>query len=217
MSKKFECEFRSWENIYQLSKEVSKKIKESGWAPDIVIGITRGGWVPARNLCDFLGVKDLIGLKVEHWGITATPNGEARIRYPLKMDLAGRKVLVVDDITDTGKSLVVAVNHIRSLNPSEIRTATLLRIRSSGFHPDYYAEEIDWKWIIFPWNVLEDLINLVSDYLREQGPTSFSEIIRGLHDWYGIQVSEELMSEVLSEMEFRNIIRMEMEEISLYV
>jgi hypoxanthine phosphoribosyltransferase len=181
----------------------------------MIIGITRGGWVPARNLCDFLGVKDLIGLKVEHWGVTATPDGEAKIRYPLKMDLTGKKVLVVDDITDTGKSLMVAVEHVNALNPSEIRTATLLCIRGSRFHPDYYAEEIDWKWIIFPWNVLEDLINLVSNYLREQGPSPPDDILSGLKDWYGIDVSEELLDEVLSEMEFREMIGVENGNVSL--
>jgi len=215
MPSKFECEFRSWENIHTLCKEVAGLIKQSGWLPDMIIGITRGGWVPARNLCDFLGVKDLIGLKVEHWGVTATPDGEAKIRYPLKMDLTGRKVLVVDDITDTGKSLMVAVEHINALNPSEIRTATLLCIRGSQFRPDYYAEEIDWKWIIFPWNVVEDLINLVSNYLREQGPSSPKDILLGMKDWYGIDVSEELLDEVLSEMEFREMVKVENGSVSL--
>ncbi len=203
---RFKCELRSWENIYQLSRQVARKIRQSGWQPDMIIGITRGGWVPARNLCDFLGIQDLLGLKVEHWGITATPDGEARLKYPIKVDLTGRKVLVVDDITDTGKSMMTAVDYVKKLNPAEIRTAALLHIKDSKFLPDYYAEEIEWKWIIFPWNVTEDLINLVSNFLDEKEIAEINEVIDGLKEWYDIELDEEQINEVIAEMEFRKLI-----------
>ncbi len=207
MPAKFKCEFRSWENIYALSRIVARKIRASGWEPDIVIGITRGGWVPARNLCDFLGIKDLLGVKIEHWGITATPDGEAKLKWPLNVDLRGKKVLVVDDITDTGKSMLTAVEHVKTLNPKEIRTATLLHIKDSKFIPDYFAEEIEWKWIIFPWNVTEDLINLVSNYLDEKEMAEINEVLDGLKEWYDIELTEEQLKEVLEEMEVRKMIK----------
>ena len=207
MPAKFKCEFRSWENIYALSRIVARKIRASGWEPDIVIGITRGGWVPARNLCDFLGIKDLLGVKIEHWGITATPDGEAKLKWPLNVDLTGKKVLVVDDITDTGKSMLTAVEHVKTLNPKEIRTAALLHIKDSKFIPDYFAEEIEWKWIIFPWNVTEDLINLVSNYLDEKEMAEINEVLDGLKEWYDIELTEEQLKEVLEEMEVRKMIK----------
>lgn len=206
MAEKFKCEFRSWENIYALSRIVARKIRKSGWEPEIIIGITRGGWVPARNLCDFLGVKDLLGVKVEHWGITATPDGEAKLKWPLNVDISGKKVLVVDDITDTGKSMLTAVEHIKTLNPKEIRTAALLHIKDSKFVPDYFAEEIEWKWIIFPWNITEDLINLISNFLEEKEIAEVKEVIEGLKNWYDIEVDEKQLKEVLEEMKIRNVI-----------
>ena len=158
---KFECEVMSWEHFYRLAKEVANKIKSSGYVPDMVIGLARGGWCLARVLCDFIGVKDLVSLKVEHWGITATPDGKAKLKYPFNIDLTGKKVLVVDDITDTGESMRISVDYVKTLNPSEVRTAALRHIEGSKFKPDYYAEKITWRWVIFPWNFVEDLCNLV--------------------------------------------------------
>ncbi|HIQ50233.1 MAG TPA: phosphoribosyltransferase [Nanoarchaeota archaeon] len=209
MPSKFKCEFRSWENIYTLSRIVARKIRESNWEPDAIIGITRGGWVPARNLCDFLGVKDLFGVKIEHWGVTATPDGEAKLKWPLNVDLSGKKVLVVDDIIDTGESMLIAIEHIKTLNPKEIRTAALFYIKGSKFIPDYFAEEIEWKWIIFPWNVTEDLINLISNFLKEREIVEISEVIDGLKDWYDIELTEQQLKEVLEEMRIRKIIKVD--------
>jgi len=116
-SDKFNCEVMDWELFYRLSKTVSKKIRDSNYTPDLIVGLARGGWVLARVLCDLLGVKDLVSLKVEHWGMTATPDGKAKLKYPFQIDLTGKRILVVDDITDTGESMMLAVEHVRTMNP----------------------------------------------------------------------------------------------------
>ena len=159
---KFECEVMDWGLFDRLGKTVAQKIIESGYRPDFMVGLARGGWVLSRVLCDYLGVKDLVSLKVEHWGVTATPDGKARIKYPFDVDLTGRRVLVVDDITDTGQSMIVSTKYVKTLNPEEVRTATLQHITGSKFTPDYYGDEISWRWVIFPWNYVEDMCNIVS-------------------------------------------------------
>ena len=121
----FECQVMDWNMFYKLAKQVAKKVNNSGYKPDIIVGLARGGWVLARVLCDFVGVKDLVSLKVEHWGVTATPDGTAKLRNEINVDLTGKKVLVVDDITDTGESVKVATEYIKSLGPAEVRTASL--------------------------------------------------------------------------------------------
>ncbi|NIU84484.1 MAG: phosphoribosyltransferase, partial [Candidatus Thorarchaeota archaeon] len=73
----------------------------------------------------------------------------------------------VDDITDTGESLKVAYEHVNSFNPKEIKTATLRHIKGSKFIPDYYGEEIPWRWVIFPWNYTEDLCNIITQIGEE--------------------------------------------------
>jgi hypoxanthine phosphoribosyltransferase len=47
------------------------------------------------------------------------------------------------------------------MNPSELKTATIFHIDHSKFKPDFFAKEIPWQWVIFPWNKHEDLVNLV--------------------------------------------------------
>jgi len=201
---KFECEVMSWEHFYRLAKEVANKIKSSGYVPDMIIGLARGGWCLARVLCDFIGVKDLVSLKVEHWGITATPDGKAKLKYPFNIDLTGKKVLVVDDITDTGESMRISVDYVKTLNPSEVRTAALRHIEGSKFKPDYYAEKITWRWVIFPWNFVEDLCNLVEKVQSEVDKPSDTKLLKAkLKEYFKVDVDEETVREILAELDRR--------------
>jgi len=198
----FRCRFVSWEDIERWCKIVAKKLKEDGYRPDVIVGLARGGLVPARLLSDYLHIKDLYAVKTEHWGITATPDGEAKLAQPLQVNIDGKKVLVVDDITDTGKSLTLALNHISELSPSEIKSATLLHITHSSYEPDYYAEPVPaekWTWFIFPWNVYEDLRNLTQKVLDVE--RNFDEIREEMKRRFLIEVPEDKLMEVLRELE----------------
>ena len=198
---KFECEVMTWDGFQSLAEETARKIAESGYEPDFMVGLARGGWVLSRVLCDYLGVKDLVSLKVEHWGVTATPDGKARIKYPFDVDLTGRRVLVVDDITDTGESMIVAMDYVKPLNPLEVRTASLLHINSSGFTPDYYGDEISWRWVIFPWNYVEDMCNIVQK-MEERG-VSASEIKERLRSDHKIEVDQGEVKRIRDEIKRR--------------
>lgn len=199
---KFECEVMDWDLFYSLSKKVAQKIIDSGYKPDFMVGLARGGWVLSRVLCDFLGIKDLISLKVEHWGVTATPDGKARLKYPFSIDLSGRRVLVVDDITDTGESMHLATEYVMTLNPGEVRTATLRHIEGSTFVPNYFGDEISWRWVIFPWNFTEDLCNIIPDIVDECA--NIDEIRKLLKGNYKINIDEQRLSEILDELDRRS-------------
>jgi hypoxanthine phosphoribosyltransferase len=207
--KGFECQVMDWNLFYNLAKQVAKKINDSGYKPDIIVGLARGGWVLARVLCDFIGIKDLISLKVEHWGVTATPDGTALLKYPLKIDLSGKNVLVVDDITDTGESMLVAVDYIKSLKCFQVKTATLQHIISAKFKPDYVGEEITWRWVIFPWNFTEDMCNIVPKACANlkigvQDNIEVAQIKNELKRVYTIDTTNETVIEILREIKRRN-------------
>ncbi len=206
MPEKVKCEMRSWENVYDVSRKLAEKIKKSGYQPDIIIGLARGGWVPARNLCDFLGVKDLVSLKMEHWGITATPDGEAKVKFPLKIDLTGKRVLVVDDCSDTGKSLVEAKKYIKTLKPGVVKIATMQIFDTTPADgiPDFWVERIPWVWVMYPWNMNEDLINLISQLLNKKGKMHLDHIRKGLEDEFEVGVDAKLLKEIMLESERRN-------------
>jgi hypoxanthine phosphoribosyltransferase len=207
----FECEVMDWNLFYRLARQVAKKVNGSGYKPELIVGLARGGWVLARVLCDLIGVKDLVSLKVEHWGITATPDGKAKLKYPLKVDLKGKKVLVVDDITDTGESMRVAVEYIQSLKPSEIRTVALRHITSSKFMPNYFGEEISWRWVIFPWNFTEDMCNIVPKVcarlsVSPDGDVDIAKIRKELKQFYRIDTNKETIDEILGELKRRGLV-----------
>ncbi|EZQ11131.1 MULTISPECIES: phosphoribosyltransferase [Acidianus] len=157
-----------WDEIVDLSNRLATKLKEA-YVPDILIAIARGGLVPARLVADALGIYDVISIKVEHWIVTASHTPEARIKYPFTVDLSGKNVLIIDDITDTGDSLILAKNFVReNFKAKEIRTSTLQYIVSSKYIPDYYADTIkDWTWFMYPWNYWEDVINLTKKLIDE--------------------------------------------------
>ncbi|MEM4234080.1 MAG: phosphoribosyltransferase, partial [Candidatus Methanomethylicaceae archaeon] len=151
----------SWEEVESWSRIVSDKILESGWRPDVIIAISRGGYVPARLICDRLVVGELVSLQVSHWPSAAQIAKEAGVKYPLECDLNHKRALIVDDIADTGESIIIAKDHIwTKCKPDELRVATLQWIStSSKIKPDYYAEEIkEWVWYQYPWTRLEDII-----------------------------------------------------------
>jgi hypoxanthine phosphoribosyltransferase len=202
MSDTFECELMSWNHFDKLAKNVAKKIMKSGYNPDFMVGLARGGWVLSRVLCDYIGVKDLVSLKVEHWGITATPNGKAQIKYPFNIDLSGRNVLVVDDITDTGESMIIALDYVKSKNPLNIKTAALRHIEGGKFTPDFYGDIISWRWVVFPWNFVEDMCNLIPK--ASENAKSLSEVKKRLKEWHKIDLSIEQIEEINAELKRRN-------------
>lgn len=162
----FTCELMSWEDFAVLARELALRIKQSRFRPDLVIAIGRGGYVPARVVCDFLLHEMLTSFKVEHWGMAAEEKPSVNVRFPLAVDITDKTVLVIDDVTDTGKTMGVAISYLRGLHPREIRTAVLHHKVSSSFRPDYFArEEKEWRWIIYPWAVHEDIVGFVGKVL----------------------------------------------------
>jgi uncharacterized protein len=164
------CRVASWEDADRWSARLADLVREADRVPEAIVGLTRGGWVPSRLLADQLGVKRLLALRAQHWGLTATPSGAAEITEELHGSVDGAKVLLVDDITDTGESLDLATQHVAARHPARVESAAFLHIGHSKFVPTYYAEEIprgSWVWVIFPWNYWEDVRQLVGRAYEE--------------------------------------------------
>jgi uncharacterized protein len=165
------CRLATWGDLDAWTGALAAKVREAGRVPDVIVGLTRGGWMPARLMADRLGVKRLLALQTTHWGVTATKDGHAALAGELSGSVDGATVLVVDDITDTGESLRLATGHIRKTgHPSRLETATCLHITHSKFSPTYFAEEVPgehWVWVVFPWTYWEDLRVLSAKALPE--------------------------------------------------
>jgi hypoxanthine phosphoribosyltransferase len=159
------CRLTTWSDVDRWADRLAERIRSEQAVPEIIIALTRGGWVPSRLLCDRLGVRRLVSVRAQHWGVTATPDGTAKLTEGLSGPVEGQKVLVVDDITDTGESLSLATAHVAEQHPARLETAAFLHIAHSKFLPTYFAEEIPragWVWVVFPWNYWEDLAALAT-------------------------------------------------------
>lgn len=193
----FPCELISWEQFYQLARGLVRLIRASGFAPDLIVAISRGGLVPARVLADHLNLFDLATLKVEHYHAMRREK-LAQVRYPLMARIAGRQVLLVDDVSDSGDSFQVALEHLLERGePAQLKTAVLHHKQVSKFIPDYFAAEVtDWRWIIYPWAVVEDLNGLLRK--MEPEPTSVEAFARRLQQDYALEVPVQILADVLS-------------------
>ena len=203
---KMKCKIVSFEDVHEKIREVAEQVKASKYEVTTIVGLARGGWIPARLMCDFLGITDLVSLKVEHWLETGKTKDKATIKYPIRSSMRGKRLLVVDDITDTGKSLITSVAHLKKLDPEEIRIGVMQYITSSECKPDYYAEEVsDWFWFIYPWNWIEDTstltVRLMSD--EEGREWSLSSINSGLQESFGIKWNETMLEYIMKIMDKR--------------
>ncbi|MCI4366745.1 MAG: phosphoribosyltransferase [Thermoplasmata archaeon] len=154
------CRRSTWADLETWADHLAGQIRRADAVPETLVALTRGGWVPARMVADRLGIRRLLAVRAQHWGVTARPDGKAELTEGLAHPIAGQSVLVVDDIADTGESLRLAVDHVRSAGPASVQSATCLCIAHAKFRPTYVAEEIPsgaWVWVVFPWNFFEDL------------------------------------------------------------
>ncbi len=204
----FKCYLVSWNEAARLAKSVAKQIKRSEYKPDLIIAVARGGLVPARIICDFLHHKDVVSIKVEHWGIAATL-GTADIKYflPPQVDAKDKKILIIDDVADTGDTFLETLKYIKSLDPVEVRTAVLHYKTSSSFEPDYWGEKLTrWNWIIYPWAIFEDINGFIEKVLKGKSLSS-DEIKYELKRVYDINISKKWVSDILTDMHENQKIR----------
>ena len=194
------CRRATWPEVDRWADAVAGQVRSAGRLPDAIVGLTRGGWVPARLLTDRLGVRRLVSLRVQHWGVTAARDGAAKLTEGLSGSVADAAVLVVDDITDPGESLRLACEHVKASGPRSVETAALVHIAHSKFLPTYFGEEIPqsaWVWVVFPWNYWEDLAALAA---RAEAISPGADAVRAtLHERCGLDVPVQDVARVLAQ------------------
>jgi len=167
MNPEVEFEVPTWSQIYNMLLNLAEEIRKNGFNPDIIVGVSRGGWPPARVLSDLLGNPNLANVKAEFYLGVAETKEEPILTQPVSMVVAGKKVLVVDEVADTGKSLKLVKEHIINKGATEVRIITVYYKPWSIIVPDYYGKETS-RWIVFPWEIKETIRKIVKK-CREKG------------------------------------------------
>jgi hypoxanthine phosphoribosyltransferase len=154
LSGREEDEILTWEEFGAGARALAQLVLEDGFAPTIVLAIARGGLPVAGAVSYALGVKNCCVINVEYY----TDAGE-RLEVPSILppalnlvDLANTRVLVIDDVADTGETLMLVADQVRH-HVAEVRTAVLYEKPLSAVHCDYVWRRTS-RWIIFPWSAL---------------------------------------------------------------
>jgi len=151
----------SWQRIYDLSVELAEKIRASGARFDLVLSPARGGLVLGRIFSDLLDIEDILVVDVKYYTGVEKREKAPRVGEILGRDVEGKSILIVDDVVDTGGSLLALVEKLKKLNPMDIKVAAIY-VKPWKVAPiDFYMEETD-AWIIFPWEAKETLRELLS-------------------------------------------------------
>lgn len=166
---KLEFELPSWNQIFLFLLKLAKIIQDDGFEADLIIGVSRGGWIPARILSDFLGNPKLANITAEFYVGIDKNRREPIITQPVSVSVNDKRILLVDDVADTGKSLKLVYSHLLEAGASEIKIITIYWKPWSLIIPDYYAKETN-LWIVFPWEINESIAKIVEKY-APQGKT----------------------------------------------
>lgn len=144
----------TWPLFGDASRELAQDIADSGFDPEIVVAVARGGLTVAGALAYALGVKSCGSLNVElYTGIGTTL--AAPVVLPPMLDsasLRGHRVLLVDDVSDSGRTISL-VRDMLLQEGADVRTTCLYSKPGTLHVPDYLWRHTD-RWIEFPWSVL---------------------------------------------------------------
>lgn len=195
MSGSLRCELVPLDEVYELSFQLAQQVRAAGFAPDCVVAVARGGFAPARFLCDFLRLRELTSLGVRHYAAGARREAEARMSEPLRAEVEGRRVLLVDDVNDSGETIEVARAHLSEVRAAQVCVAVLHEKRRSRARADFRAVVIpDARWLVYQWAVVEDAIGFLEQ--MEPRPESPEAARTRLAAGVGLRLSDALWSKV---------------------
>ena len=149
-----EFRFLDWTDIDELCLSLYKKMAKDNYVPDAIVGLLRGGVIPARIIADYFGiVLDFFALDVKLYDGIGVKKEEPIIRYDFKdSDISG-KILIIDDIYDSGKTMKAVLEHFKG---KDITTATLLWKETALEKPNYYVDIAkEHEWVVFTWETME--------------------------------------------------------------
>ena len=165
--KPIKYEVPGWSYIYELCIQLADEIVKSKYKPDLLVAVARGGWIPGRLLSDILDEPEVATIKVEHYVDIYKTLKEPEITQPLPIDVRGKKMLVIDDIADSGRSLKLVKEYLLKQGAADVRIAALYRKPWSEVIPEYCARVTD-AWIVFPHEAMET-IGKIYRKLKKQG------------------------------------------------
>lgn len=138
----------TWDQMGVYSFALARQMLEAGQSFDRIVALARGGWTWSRHIIDALQVPEVSSIRiVSYTGINEAK--KPRIVQPLTDSIEGERVLLLDEVVDSGETFEVAMEHLWEKNPLDVKTAALSYKPRSIIKPDFFAFETD-AWVAFP-------------------------------------------------------------------
>ena len=123
---------------------------------DWYVAITRGGLIPACLLAQITGQRRIDTICLASYGKDNKQGTLQILDQRSYLHFTGKRVLIIDDLVDSGETMQEAVDRLRFYGPSELKTMVIYKKSCSAFHPDYFLEEVSAdRWIEFWWEPTE--------------------------------------------------------------
>lgn len=143
----------TWDGFGEACRELADRVRESGFRPTVIIAVARGGLLPAGALAYALDVDLADAINVERYTDPARPTADPVLLAPLldTDSITGRQLLIVDDVTETGRTLGLVTKLLRGFG-ADVRSAVLYSKPNTIFTADYVWKQTQ-DWVNFPWGV----------------------------------------------------------------
>ncbi len=147
-------EVLTWEMFGSACRELAQEVADSGFLPEIIVGVARGGLIPAGALSYALGIKSLMFLNVEFYTGVGKVLPAPRLvgPPPSHHGLRDKRLLIVDDVADSGRTLEF-VRDICAEYTDQIKIAVLYEKPGSALSCEFAWRRTD-DWVTFPWSEL---------------------------------------------------------------
>ncbi|MDO8451625.1 MAG: phosphoribosyltransferase family protein [bacterium] len=157
----------SWEEYHSLAQKLASSILSHPKRDQEIIAISRGGLTLGHMLSDLLRLP-IATITIQSYTDIQT-QGSIRVTGKLHTSIAGKRILLVDDVADSGRTLIRARTYLKKFHPKDISTVTMFYKPRSVVRPDYFAQKTT-KWILFPYEPTE-MIFLITKSLEKSGKT----------------------------------------------
>ena len=158
----------SWKQLHDLTYLLAKKIQGENRKHDLIVGIARGGLTISHIASDFLK------LPVASFTISSYKDLKRQelsdISYHVGGSLKNMNILLIDDISDTGKTFIRGVKYLKELGATHITTAAPFIRQGSDYEPNFYVKEMIDEWVVFPYDIRET-VEAIQTNLSKSGKT----------------------------------------------
>lgn len=146
----------SWDDLDEICVDLAKKITDSGIEFDRIVTLAKGGWPFAKALVDLLAVPEVASIGIRFYSGIYQRLEQPEIYQDLPVTVKGERVLLFDDVADSGESLIFTKQHLLDRGVASVTTATLFYKPHSLLKPDFYGEETS-AWIVYPFDKREGM------------------------------------------------------------